>query len=297
MYLIMIICLSSAFNKKSDKVILPDFELNDNVIFVSLNSVAEKIQAEISNYDNTIFICNYDNSGSSITIEIGSEHAKICVPYHIDGKITDKEIKDFLSQSGNQDLVNDIKHFGVENIDGDLLQQIDIDLLTKPYIRENSIMVPVSFVSEHLNCLTIFNRNGINFIGAGATILDNKKIFSVQVENQFFDTHITNKTVVNQFADMIKHSRQEKIEKPNDVTLLTGLGSTFKFMNEKDDVVSAWQFFIQNSEIEKTYDWDLLYLYDCINNIWYNVDTSVYYEYMYGEQNLVMFIKINYDLP
>ena len=49
--------------------------------------------------------------------------------------------------------------------------------------------------------------------------------------------------------------------------------------------------------MKKTYDWDLLYLYDCINNIWYNVDTSVYYEYMYGEQNLVMFIKINYDLP
>ena len=54
MYLIMIICLSSAFNKKSDKVILPDFELNDNVIFVSLNSVAEKIQAENKPYQEAL---------------------------------------------------------------------------------------------------------------------------------------------------------------------------------------------------------------------------------------------------
>lgn len=267
-------------------------EVHENTIFVPVRMVSEQLGAKVDYYgDGSIWISNFDNNGSIIMLAIGLNEVGVSTPYHLEGNVNDAEIKKFLALPENKDLAEDIKRLGTDDFGGDFVRETFFKLSVAPYSKNGTTMVPLRFVSEQLGCEVIYKNGRIDIYESNKILLFGQEIFSLQISSADRNDVIKQNNIISLCTSLIEKSRGANIEQPQSVLPLSYQGFLFSFFDNVGQVVSAWQFFVPESENDKISGWSSIYLYDSINDIWYIANPNIYEEYFYGDYNLEAYLN------
>jgi hypothetical protein len=271
-----------------------DPEVKNATTFVPVRVISEKLGADVEYYNNEVLIQNFDDKESVIMLTLGSDTTKVVTKVHLEGNVNDPEIQKVLAE--DSELAADIEKLGATEFGGDFSKSSEVKLLAAPYVKNNRTMLPLRFVSEQLGC-TVDYKNGVITITSGDGIaLDGQKVAVLKLVQGTNIKTVTNKKTVSTCASLIEKCRGAKISKPANVSAPDYQGYQYNFVNIKGEAVASWQFYVPTDEKAKTSGWSALYLYDVLNDVYYQADASVYEEYFYGEGNLepsLNYIKVD----
>lgn len=267
-------------------------ELLGNTTFVPVRMVSEQLGAKVDYYnDGSIWISNFDDKGSILVLTVGSKDVTLSAPYHLEGNVNDPEMQKFLALPENKDLAEDIKRLGSTVFGGDFIRDTKYTLSFAPYIKNGSTMVPLRFVSEQLGCDVKYEKGRIDIYSAAQVLLDGQKISRLQISDNTNKTTIEQKSVLSLCVALIEQSRGETIAQPQAVSPLSYQGYLYSFLDSAGKVTAAWQFYVPQTEADKTSGWSTMYLYDSLNQKWYSANGKIYEEYLYGQYNLEPYLN------
>ncbi len=236
-------------------------ETNDGLIYVPIQSLTKKIGADL-HQDGDVFIISKSNC--CIELVCGKQKAtiRISLPQLPLGRYMQVMSRLPYMKSGISVLQKllECKDFTYEQ-----------ELSGVPYLKNRKLMLPLSFLSEQLDCVVEYESDVVRIILPGQPI-DGEPIYSMKLEKSSEEQCITIRTkdIINTCIYMIYEGQGAEVAPPAKYTPLDLLGSIYSFYNRTGDLVAKWQFVHGEG--------NQIYLYNMVKDCWYLADSSIYYQ-------------------